>query len=143
MKLLPFLSQHLKTVTRTYVDEMNHPDGREAVVEQVWESIVSWATVYTMALPTVEPAARPAGTDDLYLPGPEDADQCIKKGTDPQHLEVYRQHHLHLRDRQESETAERMRLAALLEDRLDAITRHLGCGVAQCRPARARETGTR
>jgi hypothetical protein len=74
-----------------------------------------------MALPTVEPAAHPAGTDDLYLPGSEDVEQCIKKATDPRHLEVYRQHLLTLRDRREIDAAEQMRLAQLIEDRLDEI----------------------
>jgi hypothetical protein len=121
MTLVPVVSQHPKTVTRSYVDEMYHPDGVAAAVEQVWESIVSWATEYTMALPTVEPAAHPAGTDDLYLPGSEDVEQCIKKATDPRHLEVYRQHLLTLRDRREIDAAEQMRLAQLIEDRLDEI----------------------
>jgi hypothetical protein len=46
MTLVPFVSQHPKAIARGYVDQMYHPDGVGAVVEQVWESVVSWATWY-------------------------------------------------------------------------------------------------
>jgi hypothetical protein len=124
MTLVPFVSQHPKTITRQYVEQTYHPGGVAKVVGQVWESVVSWATEYTMALPEATPvAAAPAAPEGLYLP--EDTAElarCIKQAMRPELLETYRQHLLSLRDRRKIDASEQMRLAAQCEERLDEIT---------------------
>jgi hypothetical protein len=121
MTLVPFVAQHPKTLTRAYVDEMYHPDGVTAAVEQLWEAVVSWATEYTTALPVEERTARPGSADDLYLPRPEDIEACIKQARTQELLETYRQHLLALRERREIDSSEQMRLAQLIEERLGDI----------------------
>jgi hypothetical protein len=124
MTLVPFVSEHPKTVTRDYIERIHGPGDLAQTVEQLWEAVVSWATEYTLALPESTPAPAPAKQPaaDLYMPGPEDVEQVIKQTDKLEHLEALRQHLLDMRERGEISTADQMRLAQLIEQRMDEVT---------------------
>jgi hypothetical protein len=130
MTLVPLVSQHPKILDRAYVDKMCQNDGVMALVDEVWDSVLSWAEEYGAAAQTngaaeaspQTPAPTASGLPaDFYWPGPEDIEACIKQATKQEHLEAYRQHLLDMRDRREISAAEQLRLAALLEDRLNDV----------------------
>jgi hypothetical protein len=128
--LVPLASQHPKVLNRAYIDELYQPDGMMDAVDEVWDSVLSWAEEYGDAAQAKEPATAPQQTTatglsglpaDFYWPGPEDVEACIKQATKQEHLEAYRQHLLDMRDRREISAADQLRLAAVLEDRLNTV----------------------
>jgi hypothetical protein len=134
MTLVPFVSLHPKILDRAYIDSLYHSDGVMDAVDEVWDAVLSWAEEYGAASQTKESSSDEAPTTkrasaptpsglpaDFYWPGPEDIEACIKQATNQEHLEAYRQHLLDMRDRREISAAEQLRLAALLEDRLNTV----------------------
>jgi hypothetical protein len=122
MTLVPFVSEHPKTVTGDYIERIQGPADLSATVEQLWEGVVSWATEYTLALPESAPAPAKGPAEDLYMPGPQDVEQVIKQTQKLEHLEAIRQHLLDMRERGEISTGEQMRLAQLIEERMDELS---------------------
>jgi hypothetical protein len=130
MTLVPFVSLHPKILDRAYIDSLYHSDGVMDAVDEVWDTVLSWAEEYGAAsqtnaspeAPTTRGPSAPSGLPaDFYWPGPEDIEACIKQATNQEHLEAYRQHLLDMRDRREISAAEQLRLAAILEDRLNTV----------------------
>jgi hypothetical protein len=130
--VVPMVCTHPRTIDARYVEEHWRPEAAYGALEQAWPQVQAWASDYCAA---AQSSAAPDGAakggdgraapltahyaaDGLYVPGPEDIEECIARTDDPQILEAYRQRALDLREQRALSVADQMRLAAMIEDKL-------------------------